>query len=78
MSIISPSYYQNLSPEPITVILDWSLSFCTGCAVKYIARAGKKGSATDDLRKAIRYLEYEIARLDREAQAPLGGKDDRK
>jgi len=32
--------------------------------VKYISRAGKKGSKLEDLRKAQWYLNYEIERLE--------------
>lgn len=41
------------------------MSFCLGNAVKYIWRAGLKGDPAEDLRKAIWYLEREIARLER-------------
>ncbi len=39
------------------------MTYCLGNAVKYIWRAGKKGDAVEDLRKAVTYLEREIARL---------------
>jgi hypothetical protein len=39
------------------------LNFCLGNAVKYIWRAGEKGDAVEDLRKARWYLDREIARL---------------
>ncbi len=39
------------------------MSYCLGNAIKYIWRAGKKGDAVEDLRKAVTYLEREIARL---------------
>lgn len=42
--------------EAIKIIEDWGLDFCLGNAVKYISRAGKKGSALEDLRKAKWYL----------------------
>lgn len=38
------------------------MNFCLGNAVKYIWRAGLKGSGADDLRKAAWYIEREIAR----------------
>jgi hypothetical protein len=41
------------------------LSFCLGNVVKYCARAGRKGDALEDLQKAKKYLDYEIARLER-------------
>ncbi len=41
-------------------IRDQGLNFHLGNAIKYICRAGYKGSATDDLIKAIHYLENEL------------------
>lgn len=38
------------------------MNFCLGNAVKYIWRADEKGKAIEDLKKAIWYLEREIAR----------------
>lgn len=43
--------------EAIKVIEAWDLGFHLGNAVKYIARAGKKGPAVVDLRKARFYLD---------------------
>jgi hypothetical protein len=39
--------------EAIKVIEAWGLGFCLGNAVKYILRAGKKGDAVEDLKKAL-------------------------
>lgn len=52
--------------EAIKVIEAWSLGFCLGNSVKYIARAGKKPYANrlDDLRKATWYLNREIKNLE--------------
>jgi hypothetical protein len=47
--------------EAIKVIEAWDLGFNLGNAVKYVSRAGKKGDAIEDLRKAAWYLEREIA-----------------
>ncbi|CAB4126893.1 SaV-like [uncultured Caudovirales phage] len=47
------------------------MGFCLGNAVKYIWRAGSKGDAITDLRKARWYLDREISRLER-TQAPVG------
>lgn len=49
--------------EAIKVIEAWKLGFCLGNAVKYIARAGKKGDALEDLKKARWYVDREIQRL---------------
>lgn len=48
--------------EAIKVIEAWELGFCLGNTVKYISRAGKKGDALEDLRKAQWYLSREIER----------------
>ena len=47
--------------EAIKVIEAWTLGFCLGNAVKYISRAGRKGNALEDLKKARWYLDREIA-----------------
>lgn len=49
--------------EAIKVIEAWDLNFRLGNAVKYIARAGKKGAAKQDLKKAVWYLQREIDKL---------------
>lgn len=53
--------------EPIDVIEDWDLGFHLGNAVKYIARCGRKEGEdpSECLRKAVWYLEREIARRER-------------
>lgn len=60
---MNKSYYADgRKYEPIDVINDWKLGFNLGNAVKYISRVGRK--ATDpvsDLRKAVDYINYEIA-----------------
>jgi len=50
--------------EAIKVIEAWQLGFHLGNAVKYIARAGKKGDALEDLRKARWYIDRQIAALE--------------
>jgi hypothetical protein len=53
-----PSHYGGASNpyEAIKVIEDWRLGFSSGNALKYILRAGRKGDAVEDLRKACWYL----------------------
>lgn len=51
--------------ETIRVIEAWGLDFCLGNAVKYLSRAGKKGDAIEDLRKAVWYIERRIAQLEK-------------
>lgn len=59
----NPQHYKTLDPEPITVIESWGLDFHLGNALKYIARAGKKGDELEDLRKADWYLKRKIDSL---------------
>ena len=52
--------------EAIKVIEAWGLNFSLGNVLKYIARAGQKGSAADhaaDLEKAVWYLHRELERV---------------
>ena len=46
--------------EAIKVIEAWDLDFCLGNVIKYIARAGKKGDAVQDLKKAKWYLDRKL------------------
>ena len=46
-----PAHYTFGKFEVIDVIEDWKLGFHLGNAVKYIARAGRKGSRIEDLKK---------------------------
>ena len=57
-----PPHYTFGKYEVIDVIEDWVLNFHLGNTVKYIARAGKKDPAkrTEDLKKALWYLQREI------------------
>lgn len=63
----NPPHYARLSPQPIQVSVDWDLKYLPATALKYLARAGfKKGvNAVDDYRKAVSYINREIARLQR-------------
>jgi hypothetical protein len=58
--------------EAIKVIEAHNLGFHLGNAIKYILRAGKKGDAIEDLKKAQWYLEREI--LKRQKTNQHGGK----
>ena len=65
-SPITPAHYGG-SDEPyeaIKVIQAWELNFPLGNVVKYVKRAGKKENTTalQDLLKAKKYLEFEIAK----------------
>jgi hypothetical protein len=58
-----PSHYTS-HPSGIECIqVTEHMSFCRGNAIKYIWRAGEKSNEVEDLRKAIWYLEREIARM---------------
>jgi hypothetical protein len=61
-----PKHYTFGRFEVIDVIEDWDLGFHLGNSIKYIARAGKKGDALEDLRKARWYLDRCIAALEAE------------
>lgn len=63
--IDNPSHYtEGRVFEPLSVIIDWDLDYLKGSALKYIARAGRKGDEIEDLEKAIRYLRKRIAILE--------------
>lgn len=51
-----PPHYTKGGIEAIDVIEAWGLGFHLGNALKYIARAGRKGDAREDIAKAIWYL----------------------
>ena len=48
----------------IDVCKDYALNFNKGNILKYVARAGKKDDELQDLRKALDYLQREIAYLE--------------
>jgi RNA polymerase-interacting CarD/CdnL/TRCF family regulator len=48
----------------IDVCKDYALNFNKGNILKYVARAGKKDNELQDLRKALDYLQREIAYLE--------------
>jgi hypothetical protein len=50
--------------EAIKIIEAFGLGFCLGNTMKYLVRAGKKGSALEDLKKARWYLSREINRME--------------
>jgi len=55
-----PSYYQRGTYQVWDFIRDQGLNFHLGNAIKYICRAGFKGSKIEDLEKAIHYLQNEL------------------
>jgi hypothetical protein len=63
--IASPAHYvAGRTIEPIWVAEDWNLNHHLACALKYIARAGRKHDEIKDLNKAVWYLERRIKRLE--------------
>jgi hypothetical protein len=67
-SVNHPDHYGgDTTYEVIKVIHAWKLDFDLGNAVKYVARAGKKGEtlqdAIEDLKKAQFYINYKIELL---------------
>ncbi len=60
-----PDYYNYSDYEPKDVIRSWQLNFNLGNVIKYIARAGRKGDALPDLKKAKQYIEFEIEAIEK-------------
>lgn len=60
-----PAHYTMGAVEVISAIEAWQLGYHLGNVIKYVARAGRKGDAVQDLRKAKWYLEREIERMER-------------
>lgn len=61
---IKKPYYYNRFPNGVEPRnLAGHLTFHLGTALTYIARAGFKGDAAEDIRKAITHLEFELVRL---------------
>ena len=58
----TPKHYQG-TIQPIEFMRsfmsrDEFIGFCKGNVIKYVARAGKKGDAAEDIEKARQYLGY--------------------
>jgi hypothetical protein len=69
--VFHPSYYTS-SPSGIECIqVVEHMTFNLGNAVKYLWRAGKKGTPIEDLRKALWYIAREIMRLSEETGEPV-------
>jgi len=61
-----PPHYNWLPIECIDVAQYFS--YCLGCAIKYIWRAGRKNNTIEDLQKAVWYLNAEIERLKKQEE----------
>lgn len=62
---INPEHYKIGGIETIDFIEAKNLNYNLGNAVKYISRAGHKGSCVDDLKKAVWYLQRELSFYDK-------------
>ena len=62
---VNPNYYLDSKITYLEVVDDWYLPHRLACAVKYIKRHRDKPDPVADLRKAIKYLELEIERLEK-------------
>ena len=65
---INPSHYKSDPSGVECIVITEHRNFCVGNAMKYLWRAGLKGDGDqekhlEDLKKAIWYIEREIARL---------------
>lgn len=72
---INPGHYQGFSNGAQVIDITENLTFNTGSALKYLARAGRtdgqnKGQQVEDLRKALWYIEREIERHDGALDTP--------
>lgn len=62
----NPAHYRSHPSGVECITVTEHLGFCLGNAIKYIWRAGERPEReVEDLRKAVWYLEREIARLER-------------
>ena len=61
----------------IDVCKDYAINFNKGNIIKYVARAGKKDDELQDLRKALDYLQREIAYLEQKQKEYIRERIDR-
>lgn len=60
-----PPHYNKHPSGVECIVVTEHMNFCLGNAIKYIWRAGEKGSIIEDLKKAQFYLDREIRRLEK-------------
>lgn len=53
---VGGSHYQEMPIQPWAIIDAFGLDFYAGSALKYLLRAGRKGSRVEDLKKCQHYL----------------------
>ena len=63
-SVNHPSHYTDHPSGVECITVTEHMSFLRGNAVKYLWRAGSKGPALEDLKKARWYLDREISNLE--------------
>jgi len=59
---INPQHYRQHPSGVECITITEHFGFCIGNAIKYLWRAGLKGDAVEDLRKAAWYIDREIRR----------------
>lgn len=59
-----PPHYTSHNSGVECIQITEHMNFCVGNAIKYLWRAGLKGQAIDDLKKARWYIDREIGRLE--------------
>lgn len=68
LKLIEPDHYKTNLPDDSGDVIDfcqlYNLSFTRGNVIKYVTRAGKKDNELVDLKKALEYLNREIAYLE--------------
>ena len=64
-SVNHPQHYTSHPSSVECIQVAEHFNFCIGNAIKYLWRAGLKGEALEDLRKAAWYINREISRLER-------------
>jgi hypothetical protein len=67
-SVNHPKHYTSHPSGVECIQVTEHMNFCLGNAVKYLWRAGLKGNAVEDLRKAVWYIDREIKRLESAAE----------
>jgi len=60
-----PVHYTSHPSGVETIEITEHMGFCLGNAIKYIMRSELKGKQTEDLKKAVWYINREISRLER-------------
>ena len=60
-----PVHYTSHPSGVETIEITEHMGFCLGNAIKYIMRSELKGKLTEDLKKAVWYINREISRLER-------------